>query len=221
MIPVHGRAGLTRQCIDAILAEPPAAEFEVIVVDDASPDDTAAVLGAYGDAIRVVARDENGGFARACNDGAAAARGEYLRVPQQRHDPGGRLARRARRGRGRRIPAVAVAGSKLLFPNDTVQHAGVVVCQDGHPRHLYAGFPADHPAVNKARRFQAVTAASMLVRREAFEHAGGFDEAFRNSLEDADLCLRIGALGHEVRYCPDERRLPPRVRFAGAPIAGD
>ena len=38
-------------------------------------------------------------------------------------------------------PDTAVVGAKLLFPNDTVQHAGVVVCQDGNPRHLYAGFP--------------------------------------------------------------------------------
>jgi hypothetical protein len=99
-------------------------------------------------------------------------------------------------------PSVAVAGSKLLFPNDTVQHAGVVVCQDGNPRHIYAGFPADHPAVSRPRRFQAVTAASMLVRRDAFERVGGFDPAFRNSLEDTDLCMRLGQLGYEVRYCP-------------------
>jgi GT2 family glycosyltransferase len=201
VIPVHGRAGLTRQCIDAILAEPPAAGFEVIVVDDASPDDTAAVLAAYKDTIRVVARDENGGFARACNDGAAATRGEHLVFLNNDTIPtAGWLDALVAVADGE--PRAAVVGSKLLFPNDTIQHAGVVVCQDGRPRHIYAGFPADHPAVDKPRQFQAVTAASMLVRREAFEHAGGFDEAFRNSLEDADLCLRIGALGHEVRYCP-------------------
>jgi hypothetical protein len=48
-----------------------------------------------------------------------------------------------------------------------------------------------------------VTAAAMLVRREAFEAVNGFDTAFRNSLEDTDLCLRLGERGHEVRYCPD------------------
>jgi hypothetical protein len=94
-------------------------------------------------------------------------------------------------------------GSKLLFPNDTIQHAGVVICQDGRPRHVYAGFSAEHPAVNKFREFQAVTAASMLVRRHAFERAGGFDIAFRNCLEDTDLCMRLGELGHTVAYCPE------------------
>jgi GT2 family glycosyltransferase len=202
VIPVHGRAGLTRQCIDAILAEPPEVAFEVIVVDDASPDDTRTVLDAYADAIRVVARDENGGFARACNDGAGAARGEYLVFLNNDTIPvAGWLD--ALVAVADREPQTAVVGSKLLFPNDTVQHAGVVVCQDGRPRHVYAGFPADHPAVSKARRFQAVTAASMLVRRDAFERARGFDESFQNCLEDADLCLRLGEAGQEVRYCPD------------------
>ena len=79
----------------------------------------------------------------------------------------------------------------------------MVVCQDGRPRHIYAGFPADHEAVGRPRRFQAVTAAAMLVRREAFETVDGFDTEFRNSLEDTDLCLRLGERGDEVRYCPD------------------
>jgi GT2 family glycosyltransferase len=202
VIPVHGRAGLTRQCIDALLGDPPEASFELIVVDDASPDETAEVLRSYGDTLTVIAREQNGGFATACNDGAAAAKGDYLVFLNNDTIP--------RAGWLDALVAVAdaeahvaVVGSKLLFPNDTVQHAGVVVCQDGNPRHLYAGFPADHPAVNKPRQFQAVTAASMLVLREAFERAGGFDVAFRNCLEDTDLCLRLGELGYEVRYCPD------------------
>ncbi len=55
-------------------------------------------------------------------------------------------------------PAAAVVGTKMLFPDNTIQHAGVVVCQDRDVRHIYAGFPADHPATNKSRRFQVVTA---------------------------------------------------------------
>lgn len=202
VIPVHGRAGLTRQCLDAILAAPPGAAFEVIVVDDASPDDTPAMLARYGDAIRVITRAQNGGFATACNDGAAVAEGELLVFVNNDTVPtAGWLD--ALVAAVDASPRIGVVGSKLLFPNETIQHAGVVICQDGNPRHLYAGFPANHPAVNKARRFQAVTAASMLVRRDAFERAGGFDPAFRNCLEDTDLCLRLGEGGYEVHYCPD------------------
>jgi hypothetical protein len=89
----------------------------------------------------------------------------------------------------------------LLYPNGTVQHAGVVICQDGLPRHIYQGFPGHHPAVNRSREFQAVTAACVLIRRDAFERVGGFDSAYRNCLEDVDLCLRLGELGYGIRYC--------------------
>jgi GT2 family glycosyltransferase len=202
VVPVHGRAGLTRQCLDAIGAERPRTPFEIVVVDDASTDDTQAVLAGFGEAIRVVTRSENGGFAHACNDGAAASGGEYLVFLNNDTIPrDGWLDALVKVADW--DPKVGAVGSKLLFPNETIQHAGVVVCQDGNPRHIYAGFPADHPAVERPRRFQAVTAASMLVRRDAFERAGGFDPAFRNCLEDTDLCMRLGTLGHEIRYCPE------------------
>src|SRR4051794_8654078 len=79
IIPVYGLAEVTRQCLDRLIAEPPASiDRELIVVDDASRDHTAALLKGYGDAIRVVTHDENLGFSHACNDGAAVAAGRYL-----------------------------------------------------------------------------------------------------------------------------------------------
>jgi GT2 family glycosyltransferase/glycosyltransferase involved in cell wall biosynthesis len=201
IIPVYNKASLTRQCLEALLGAPPAnVACEVIVVDDRSTDLTPQLLAGYGDRIRVVARPTNAGFATACNEGAAAAAGELLvflnndTVPQP-----GWLDALAGYAEGH--PRAAVVGAKLLFPDDTVQHAGLVVCQDGYPRHIYTGFPADHPAVNKSRRFQIVTGACMLVRRALFERVGGFDTAYKNGFEDVDLCLRLGERGHEVHYC--------------------
>src|SRR4029077_19735045 len=81
-----------------------------------------------------------------------------------------------------------------------IQHAGVVIGQDGYPHNLYAGMPADHPAANRSRPLQAVTGACMLVRRAAFERVGGFDTGFVNSLEDVDLCLRLGEARRECHY---------------------
>ena len=200
VIPVHGRAGLTRQCLDAVLAEPPGVPFELVVVDDASKDDTPEVLEGYGERVRALRLDDNRGFAGACNAGAAGGTGEFVVFLNNDTIPvaGWLDALVAYAGEH---PAAGIVGAKLLFPNETIQHAGVVVCQDDNPRHLYAGFPAAHPAVNVSRRFQAVTAACMLVRREAFEAAGGFDEAYRNCLEDTDLCLKAGEAGYEVHYC--------------------
>ena len=200
VIPVHDHAALTRGCLDGLLAEPGIERAEVVVVDDGSSDRTAELLAGYGEAIRVLHREQAGGFATACNEGAALARGRLLLFLN--NDTLGRrgwllalLADAAAH------PEAAAVGAKLLYPDGSVQHAGVAIGRDGLPRHLYAGFPADHAAVSRSRAFQAVTGACLLVRRELWRQLGGFDAGYRNGLEDIDLCLRLGELGHDVRCC--------------------
>ena len=168
-------------------------DHEIVVVDDASTDETAEMLAGYGDAVRHVRLDRNAGFATACNTGAAAARGRAT-WSSSTTTPSPSRAGSTPWWRTPTRTGGAVVGSKLLFPDGTVQHAGVVFGLLGDPLHLYAGCPADHPAVNKSRPFQSVTAACMLVRRAAFEEAGGFDTGYHNDLEDVDLCLRLGEL---------------------------
>jgi GT2 family glycosyltransferase/glycosyltransferase involved in cell wall biosynthesis len=201
VIPVHNKASLTRQCLGALLAGPrERVAFEVIVVDDASTDQTPDLLAGWGGRIRVVTHATNTGFAGACNAGAAAAAGEYVLFLNNDTLPRpGWLEALLRYADGH--PAAAVVGSKLLFPEGAIQHAGMVIAQDRYPVHIYTGFPADHPAVNKSRRFQLVTGACMLIRRALFEQVRGFDAAFVNGFEDVDLCLRLGERGHEVHYC--------------------
>jgi len=201
VVPMHGRAGLTRRCLELVLADLPPG-CEVLVVDDASPPGAAAELAGFGDSVRLLHLPENRGFAGACNAGAEAASGEllvFLNNDTEPH-PGwlGALLNCAAEH-----PDAAAVGARLLYPSGAVQHAGVAFGQDGYPHNLYAGFPGDHPAANRPRRLQAVTGACMLVRRPAFEWVGGFDHGFCNSMEDVDLCLRIGAEGGEVRYCPE------------------
>lgn len=201
IVPVHGRAHLTERCLDALLSTLPE-ECEVIVVDDASPDATQALLASYGEAIRALTLAENVGYARACNAGAALAAHELLLFLNNDIEPlSGWLQALCRYAQCH--PAADVLGAKLLYPTGCVQHAGVVIGQDGYPHNLYAGLPANHPAVDHSRALQAVTGACMLVRRAAFERVGGFDEQYLNSLEDVDLCLRVGENGGEVRYCHD------------------
>ena len=199
IVPVHGNATLTRRCLEALLADLPA-DCEVVVVDDASTDSTPEMLGEYGERIRVVSLAENLGFAAACNAGAAAARAEALVFLNNDTEPRpGWLE--ALLAYAERHPAAEVVGAKLVFPTGAVQHAGVVIGQDGYPHNLYAGLPEDRPEVNRSRRLQAVTGACMLVRRPTFEALGGFDRGYLNSLEDVDLCLRVAGCGGEVHYC--------------------
>src|SRR6266852_986541 len=201
IIPVYNKASLTRQCLNRLLPRVADAEdFEIVVVDDASSDLTPRLLAAYGDRIQVVTHDTNRGFATSCNDGASAASGEYLVFLNNDTVPlDGWLETLV--GYADTHPKAAVIGSKLLFPDGTVQHAGMVICQDRYPRHIYMGFPGEHPAVNKSRRYQIVTGACALIRRERFWEVGGFDTTYQNSYEDVELCLRLGKLGYEVHYC--------------------
>lgn len=202
IIPVWNKADLTRQCLEALAATTHGIEYEVIIVDNGSTDETPALLAGLGGDVQVIRNQENLGFAKACNQGAKAARGRYLvflnngTIPQ----PGwlDALVREVEDHAD-----VAVVGSKLLYPDGTIQHAGVAFSRAWFtPYHLYRGCPADAPAVNRRREFQSVTGACMLVRREVFEEVGGFDEGYRNGFEDVDLCLKIKERGGRVVYQP-------------------
>jgi len=201
VIPVYGNAALTRQCLRTLLAEPPAVAHEIVVVDDASPDGTPAMLAGFGDTVRVVSLSRNQGFAAACNRGAAEARGDRLvflnsdTVPR----PGWLDALDEH---ARRHPRAGAVGAKLLYPDGSVQHAGIFIGLDRLPWNLYVGFPGDHPAVCRPRELQCVTGACFLIPRAVFDTVGGFDESFRNGYEDVDLCLRLRDDGFEVHYCP-------------------
>lgn len=202
IIPVHNKASLTRQCLNTILAQSreDGTEREIIVVDDGSTDLTSRLLRSYGGHIELVTHGKAQGFARACNAGAAVARGKHLILLNNDTLPcTGWLTALERYATDH--PQAAIVGTKLLYPNGTVQHAGVVFGIDRFPHHIYAGFPTDHPAVNVSRPYQVVTAACCLIRRAIFEEFGGFDTEFWNGWEDVDLCLRVTEQGHEIHYC--------------------
>jgi GT2 family glycosyltransferase len=202
VVPVRNRLPLTKKCVQGIVATFGSREdVELVVVDDGSTDGTREFLESAA-AVRVVHHVESVGFAASCNDGAAAASGDYVVfLNNDTIGEDGWLDALVDYAEGK--PRAAIVGARLLYGNRTIQHAGVVFGADLLPRHVYRGFPADHPAVSRPRRFQAVTAACMLVRRIAFEGIDGFDTGFVNGFEDVDLCLRIAERGGEIHYCPD------------------
>lgn len=203
VIPTHDGVHLLRACLEALLANPPSAcSWRIVVVDDASSDGTAERLAGYRDRVTFVQRDVNGGFAHACNDGAREA-GDVDHIVFLNNDTvpvAGWLD--ALVADAAAHPQAGAIGAKLLFPDGSVQHAGVALGRDGWPHHLYTGFPGAHPAVDRPKVVAAATAACLLVRAELFAQLGGFDTAFHNGYEDIDLCLRMREQGHEVRYCP-------------------
>jgi len=211
VIPVFDKLELTRVCLASLVREPVEHSFEVVVVDNGSTDGTAAWLAEAEAAgtLRALINSQNTGFAAACNQGASAARGRHLlflnndtEVTAGWLDPlVDTLDRDAQ---------VHAVGARLLYPDGTIQHAGVALVEtatehgtrlDGH--HLGEKQPADHPDSNRCKRLQAVSAALMAVRRDVFEDLGGFDTAYWNGNEDLDLCLRIGEGGGVIVYRPE------------------
>jgi GT2 family glycosyltransferase/radical SAM superfamily enzyme YgiQ (UPF0313 family)/Flp pilus assembly protein TadD len=202
IIPVFNKVDLTRQCLTALARVTQGITFEVILVDNASTDGTEEFLRTLSGDVRIIRNQSNTGFGHACNQGARAADGEYLVFLNNDTIPlEGWLT--ALIDDIEAHPDVAVVGSKLLYEDGTIQHAGVAFSRvTFSPYHIYRGFPADSPPVNRRRELQCVTAACMLVRREVFESSGGFDEGYRNGFEDVDLCLKIRERGWRIVYQP-------------------
>jgi GT2 family glycosyltransferase len=204
VIPAFDKWAYTFKCLMAIAQATRDVRHEIIVVDNASSDETAQALPLL-DQVRVLRNPENLGFARACNQGAAMARGRYLLFLNNDTEPrDGWLSAMVRAIES--APDVEVVGNKLLFPDGTIQHAGVAFAYGVPfpltPFHVHYRAPADAGG-DALVTVQAVTAACMLVRPARFAAVGGFDEGYVNGYEDVDLCLKIGDAGGRIVYAPD------------------
>jgi GT2 family glycosyltransferase len=210
IIPVYNQMEFTEKCIELLYENTPEeSSFEAIVVDNASSDGTREYLESQQEdgRLRALFNEENLGFARACNQGAGAARGEYLLFLNNDTEtlPGWLEPLVEILDND---PAVAAVGSKLLFPDGKIQHAGVVMARLVKeenllsPFHVFYNEDADHPPANMPHVYQAVTAACVLIRRSSFEEVGGFDEGYWNGFEDVDLCFKFHERGWLVVYEP-------------------
>ena len=201
VIPVFGAFAHTLACLRAIAAHPPAGAFEVIVVDDASPDDSLANLRAI-DGIRVHARAANGGFIAACNDGASLARGDVLiflnndTVPQ----PGWLDALLDTFDTH---PDAGLVGAKLLYPDGRLQEAGGVVFADGSGWNYGRFDDPDDCRYAYLRDADYVSGAAIAIPRVLFEKSGGFDTRYAPAYyEDTDLAFGVRATGPRVLLQP-------------------
>jgi GT2 family glycosyltransferase len=106
-----------------------------------------------------------------------------------------------------RMPRVGVVGAKLLYPDETIQHVGVMLGPN-LAVHAFSGFRQTDPLFvthcSAPRQWRAVTAACMLTRKELFVNMGGFDESqFAVAYNDVDYCLRLGAAGFATWVTPE------------------
>ncbi|HZV23572.1 MAG TPA: glycosyltransferase [Luteimonas sp.] len=204
VIPVFNQFAHTLACLRALAAHPPAADCEILVVDDGSSDETAEALPRI-EGLRYHRRPENGGFIAACNDGAALARGEVLvflnndTVPQ----PGWLDALLdtfdAQADAG-------LVGAQLLYPDGRLQEAGGVVFSDGSAWN-YGRFAApDDPRFSYLRDADYASGAAIAIPRALFLRLGGFDTRYAPAYyEDTDLAFAVRDAGLRVLYQPASR----------------
>lgn len=207
IIPTRNGEKLVRQCIESIRAKTTYAPYEIVLVDNGS-DDRGAIeyFHALRDkaAVRLLEDPLPFNFSRINNNAARQVHGEYLVflnndieviTPEWLSE----LVSHAQR------PEIGAVGAKLWYPNNTIQHAGLVLVA-GLAAHAHHGRPrGNHGYFSRASLIQslsAVTAACLCVRSKLFHEIGGFDETLAVAFNDVDLCLRIQAAGYRNLYTP-------------------
>jgi GT2 family glycosyltransferase len=214
---------LLRRCVDSIVTTPPSLDYEIVVVDNASSDDSlarlrgdAALAASWRDGtLRIVENAENLGFGAANNRAFALSRSPFVLLlnPDTVVTPG---AIDVLADRLRSDPAIAACGPRLLNANGTLQTSvwrnpptpwEIVLAN----LRLYRLLPArirgelllgPHWPHDRRRRVRMLSAAAVLVRRTAIDAVGGFDERFHLYGEDNEWCLRMARAGWTLLFEP-------------------
>ncbi|HEX8422350.1 MAG TPA: glycosyltransferase family 2 protein, partial [Pyrinomonadaceae bacterium] len=208
IIPVHNKVDYTEQCLKQLLDTLPGSfRGEIIVVDDASTDDTPATLKRWAQAderIRVLHNEQNKGFIGSCNAGAEAAQCEMLvflnndTLPQPGWLPPLLRVLRER-------PDAGAVGGKLIYPDGTLQEAGGIIFADGSGCNFGRNDKSSNaPLYNFLREVDYCSGALLATPRALFLSFGGFDTRFAPAYyEDTDYCFSLRESGRKVYYQPE------------------
>lgn len=209
VIPFRDRPELLRNCLRSLRASR-CRRFDIVLVDNGSTDPrTRRLLDRVGKRRRVQVVDSPGefNFSRLCNEGARRAKGDYLLFLNNDTE----VLSRAWLDELLVVaadPGVGVVGATLLYPDRTVQHAGLFPRTDGTWVHPHRGQPdGSNDELRMVRSVPAVTAACLLVRREVYDAISGFDERLPVAFNDVDFCNRARERGLLVVVTPHARLL--------------
>ena len=209
IIPTRDRVDLLKSCIDSIVSKTTYSNYELIVVDNNSIEHETIDYFSTLDNL-VVSYPEKFNFSKIINFGVKYAKGDFLLILNNdvqviNPDWIESMLEHAQRS------DVGAVGCKLIYPGNTIQHAGVILGLSPDPRNKVAGHvfiqqPNDSSGyfglANVIRDLSAVTAAAMMIRKDVFEEIGGFDENLAVSYNDVDLCLKIRKKGYLIVYTP-------------------
>lgn len=201
IIPAYNHFELTTACICSIIDSDLSVPTELIVADDCSTDETS-ILSEYIPGVRVIRTSNNMGFTLNCNNAAKKARGKYLLflnndtiVLKNWLQPLVDLIESE--------DNIGMVGSKLLYPDGSLQEAGGILWKDGSAWNYGNGHSPFDPEYNYVRDVDYISGAAILVRKDLFDNIGGFDRRYAPAYcEDSDLAFEIRRLGYRVVYQP-------------------
>lgn len=209
IIPTRNGYKLLQQCVESIFGKTSYEHYEIIIIDNGS-DDLATLrylekLASLPN-IRVIRDDRPFNYSALNNSAVKLARGEIVGLINNdieviSPDWLSEMVSHAVR------PEVGVVGAKLLYSDDTVQHAGVVLGIDGIAGHVHRFLPRNNVGycgrANLIQSFSAVTGACLLVRKSIYEALGGLNEIeLQVACNDVDFCLRAGEAGYRNIWTP-------------------
>jgi len=211
LIPFRDQAALTRRCVQSLLRQRDGVPLEIMLIDNGSTEPEAIGLAREFQAQSAVpvigVRDEQPfNFSALNNVGVQHCTGDVLGFLNNDLEfvSSAWLEKMVAQAIREDVGAV---GARLLFPNNLLQHGGVILGIGGVAGHNHKGRPKEDPGYfNRAilsQNLSAVTAACLLMRRTVFEAINGFDEGLSVAFNDVDLCLRIRESGFKVIYEPE------------------
>lgn len=201
IIPAHNQFDYTYCCLSAIKKHTGNIDYEIVFVDDVSDDETA-VIEEFISGINVIRNQENLFFVKNCNNAAKIARGEYLLfLNNDTQVQAGWLS--ALLDIAENKPDCGLVGSKLLYPDGSLQEAGGIIWNDGLGCNYGKGNDPWAPDYNYVRETDYISGASIMISRKLWNEIGGFDERFAPAYyEDADLAFEVRKHGKKVYYQP-------------------
>ena len=210
IIPTKNLGNVLNDCLQSVFEKNTYPNYEVLVIDNGSTEEkTKKIIEAWKikepHRFRCELLDIPFNFSKINNYGVKQTKGKYLLFLNNdteviNSDWLNAMVEQAQR------PSIGAVGALLLYPDDTIQHAGVIAGIGGVANHSHKNYPSNaHGYFNQIKtinNYSAVTGACLMCRREVFEEVGGFEEDLAVAFNDIDLCFKIINKGYRNVYLP-------------------
>lgn len=227
IIPTRDGIEVLRPCIETLLDKTSYESYEVIILDNGSVEkETLSFLSELSlkPNFKVVRDDGEFNYSRINNRAVTYAQGELICLLNNDIEviDSNWLTEMVSVAIREEVGCV---GAKLLYPDGTIQHAGVILGLGGYAAHSHRGLSGNKSGyfgrAQVRQQLSAVTGACLLIKRDVFDEVGGLDEAFQVAYNDVDFCLRVQALGYQNIYTPFAELIHHESKTRGEDTSAD